>query len=153
MTSLDVGLAVAALAALGLAVNRAIAAGRTRRELASQNRQATALHGRFDAERDAHARLREQVLDLAPAIRDAQRRFGFPLGSDVATLVAQVPSDGDSWWLLSNAPGVGALSDGEQATDTFFAREEFTGWVPPQALAAPAVAKNGKSKRVRSSKS
>jgi hypothetical protein len=127
---LGLGLALAGGVALGLAVTVA----RQRRSARRLDAAAALLYGRLQTSNDSLHGLREQIIELGPALIDAQRRWGFDLNCwpQVRELVGDPSPSAVSWWLLQHAPGIGLLRDGGRATDRFFQPAEFQGWRPPR---------------------
>lgn len=137
MTAADVLLAAAALAATGIATALAIRLVRLRADCRAQDRQMAALHRQADLRAEGLAAMYEELRELAPAIADAQRRWGFRLGPCAAAAVAEITPEAASRWLMRNAPGIGRLSEGQRATETFFAKPAAGAWTPPRVLVEP----------------
>jgi hypothetical protein len=129
-------LLVLLLAVVGIALGLTITNIRLRRECAEADRVGLLWHGRFDTERDKRLWLEELIREIGPAIIDAQGRWGFPIPPEILALIGTPSSEAVSWWLLQHAPGIGRLSDGERTTTRFSPLPEFTGWRPPQLVAA-----------------
>jgi hypothetical protein len=140
MTTLDLGLAVGALGAIGLVVNRCIACFRLRRLVRRQDRMLVDSHQRCSSLSENLESWIEEIRELIPAIVDAQRRYGFPLGPRLHVMAQEVGPDASSRALLQLVPGFRALGrNGERSTWDSYAgpAEQFTGWVPPAAVVEP----------------
>ena len=132
MATLGLTLALCATGGIGIAL--AIRSSRQRQDYERRDEDARSLYGRLQTQHDALAALREEVAELGPALIDAQRRWGFDLSRwpAVRGLVGEPSAAAVSWWLLEHAPGIGLLQDSGTATERFFSRPTFTGWVPPR---------------------
>lgn len=130
-----VALAIGLGAAAGTAAALFIRGVRQQRRYAKLDNTTLALYRRLQIANEALVSLHEQVGELAPAIIDAQRRWGFDLARwpQVQELVGDPSASSVSWWLLSQAPGIDRLGDGH-ATECFLgANGRANGaWVPPQ---------------------
>src|SRR5260370_36824230 len=104
-TTTAVAFLLACLLAIGIALHFAIRYWRLREDSIGQDQQMAALHGRCDVAVTELAALRDEVSGLAPALTEAQRRWGFRGGPLVAPLVGWVTPEAEAWALLRPSPG------------------------------------------------
>jgi hypothetical protein len=132
--------AVLAILILGILVAiLATTAFRQRLIIRSAERDLQRFHRDYGGPSEDLMELRLEVAELAYALHDSRRRWGWSLEPypRVAELIGLYGSGGleGSRWLLEHAPGNWHyLPDGSMATEplAILPAEPFTGWVPPK---------------------
>lgn len=132
----DIVLLVLLSAAVGIALGLAMRCLRLARERNVSDEVGLTWHRRFDAERVEREALELLIRHYGPAILDAQRRWPFHIAPEMRALIGYPTSEEVSKWLVENAAGDRRLSDGMRASWWSSAIPEFTGWRPPQLVAA-----------------